>query len=236
MIALVKYLLVDLQRSNRYFMPTVFYGLIVLWMYSVRPNPVMESYSATVALLFGAALWFGFMVEGTEAQVQRELTMLHAGGWRRYAWGRLLLMAVWGLALSLWGVLVPAVWGAFERAPTALELVLAFYSHWISFLIGAALSWLFAVLGDNPRSRLVLGMLALALALAVGGLESSLPSWAGWLTWLLPPVYRLMQVLAKYPSMDPAAVALWFLYPLVYFGLLLLPIFKYLPLQASRSG
>ncbi|RAU97603.1 hypothetical protein DQG13_18455 [Paenibacillus sp. YN15] len=58
--------------------------------------------------------------------------------------------------------------GAFERTPTALELVLAFYSHGVSFLLGAALSCS--------------------------------------------------------------------LYPLAYFGLLLLPIFKYLPLQSSRSG
>lgn len=64
MIALVKYMLTDLHRSNRYFMPAVCYGLLVLWMYSVRPNPVLESYSATVALAFGCALWFSVFLMG----------------------------------------------------------------------------------------------------------------------------------------------------------------------------
>lgn len=234
MIALVKYMLTDLHRSNRYFMPAVCYGLIVLWMYSVRPNPVLESYSVTVALAFGCALWFGLMAEGSEAQVQRELTMLHAGGWRRYACGRLLLLGIWGLAFSLWGTLVPAVWGAFDRSPSGLELVLALYSHWVSFLLGAIISWLLAVLGVKPKSRLVMAMVILALALAAGGMESALPSWAGWGTWLFPPAYRLMHGLAKYPSMNPGAAVFWFLYPPVYAGLLLVPVMKYLPLQASR--
>ncbi|MDF2938114.1 MAG: hypothetical protein K0Q90_3487 [Paenibacillaceae bacterium] len=234
MLALIKYMLIDLHRSNRYFMPTVFYGLVVLWMYSVRPNPVLESYSVTAALAFGCALWFGFMAEGAEARVQRELTMLHAGGWRRYAWGRMLVLGIWGAAFSLWGTLVPVAAGAFVRNPSAAELILALYSHLVSFLLGAFISWLLAVLGGNPRSRLVMAMVLLALALAAGGMESALPDWAGWLTWLLPPAYRLMHVLVKYPSMSSGAAAFWFLYPAAYAGLLLLPVLKYLPLQGSR--
>jgi hypothetical protein len=234
MIALVKYMLTDLHRSNRYFMPAVCYGLLVLWMYSVRPNPVLESYSATVALAFGCALWFGFMAEGSEAPVQRELTMLHAGGWGRYGCGRLLLLGIWGFAFSLWGTLVPVVSGAFERSPTGLELTLSLYSHGAAFLLGAVISWLLAVLGVKPKSRLVMAMVILALALAAGGMESALPSWASGGTWLIPPAYRLMHVMAKYPSMHPGTAVFWFLYPLAYTGLLLVPVLKYLPLQGSR--
>lgn len=216
MIALVRYMLQDLFRSNRYFMPALTYGIFVLWLYSLRPNPVLESYSLTTAVLFANALWLSRLLEGVEAPRQLELTVLHSGGFKRYAWARVVVYGLLGLVFALWAVLVPVLTGAFEAPANVGELGLAFYSHVIAFFLGCGLGWAVGLWLRLPQVIMSGAFFFLALTLAAGGIARLLPDWLSWLIWLLPPVHPLMQALIKFHSLDVAALVFHVSYPLVY--------------------
>ncbi|GMK37054.1 hypothetical protein PCCS19_01070 [Paenibacillus sp. CCS19] len=64
--------------SYRYFAPITFYLIIIVWIYSVVPNPVMGSYSATAVLLYLFASWLGLNFFFSEPQIQQTLTVILA--------------------------------------------------------------------------------------------------------------------------------------------------------------
>jgi hypothetical protein len=220
MKALVRYMLIDLLRSNRYFMPAVAYGIFILWIYSLRPNPVLESYSVTVAVLYPVAIWLGVLLSGVEAPRQQELTILHAGGCGKYAAARAVLLSLLGLVFTLWAVLIPVIMGSFDRAATAADIALAVLSHEMAFVLGSGLSWLLVILFRKPKTASGVTMVAAALGLASGGVADMLPDWGSWLGWLLPPVYRIMRALSGFENMDAGTIFLHFGVSFLYICLL----------------
>lgn len=216
MIALIRYMLHDLLRSNRYFMPVVVYGLFVAWIYSLKPNPVLESYGLTMLLLFAVGAWFSVLNQGVESGRQQELTVLHAGGYRRYALARSAVHFVTGSLFAVYAILVPVVMDSFDRGVTAVDLLLAFYCHLAAFALGAGISWLADLLARQTKTVLGVVMVGIAASLAAGGLEEMLPDGLAWLTWLLPPVYRLMQGLFHYEQLSAGGLGIRLGYPLLY--------------------
>lgn len=214
MKALIKYMLQDLIRSNRYFMPVMSYGIFVLWLYSLRPNPVLESYSLTAGVLFAAGVWFGQLLEGVEPSRQLELTALHAGGFARYAKARAGVCCLVGMALTLWAVLVPVLLRAFDAPAGAGGILMGLYSHQAAFLLGCGLAWC-ANLWFGKLQSAGLSLLVTALSFAAGGIGGQLPEWLGWLIWALPPVYPLMRGMLGFERLGGGQLLL-FLYPLVY--------------------
>lgn len=216
MRALVPYLLKDFLRSNRYFMPVAAFMVAVPWLYSIKPNPVLESYGVTCGFLFAVSVWFSLQFLLAEPVRQQELTLLHAGGTFRFALGKLAAVGVCSLVFSVYAVLVPVAMGAFDRRATAWDLLLGAYAHEAAFALGALIVWLGYLL--FRRMNLLLGslLLGVVLSLAAGGLERVLLDWGGWASWLLPPVYRIMKALTDYDMLEPVQLSFHLIYPLVY--------------------
>lgn len=233
MLALIVYLLQDFWRSHRYFMPTALYLIFVLWLYSVEPNPVMESYGVTVAVLFVIGIWFSRLLEGTEPDRQRELTVLHVGGYGRFALGRIAVLGLFGLGFSLFAVLVPMLKGAFDRQATFTELALALYGHELAFLLGAALGWAVLSRSGKLSAELGLSMLGAGLSLAAGGIEGMLPAGLGWSSWVLPPGYRIVELLMKFHALGAAARWFYLLYPLAYTAGLLFLAYRWMEVRRT---
>jgi hypothetical protein len=214
-------MLTDLLRSNRYFMPGTAYVIFVAWIYSVKPNPVLESYGVTAALLFAIAAWFGILLDGVEPKRQQDLTVLHAGGYVRYAQARMALLGLAALACTLYAVAVPLLRHSFDRGVTVTDLVLAFYSHGLAFALGAGISWLAVTVSRKQTEMLGVLLVVICASLGAGGIAEVLPGWSAWLTWLLPPVYQLLGGLfgSGNRAVDLA-------YPLVYAAVLYMVIVK----------
>lgn len=216
MTALVRYLLADFLRSYRYFMPVLLYGVFVPWLYTLKPNPVLGSYAATSAILFGIGVWFALQLLQSEHIRQQDLTVLHAGGRGRYALGKLAALLVCSLPFALYGVFVPLAMRAFDRPVTASDLLLGFISHELAYALGCWISWTALLWFRKANTVYGAALLMVVLSLGAGGLEGLVTGWMSPASWLLPPVYRIIRGLTDYESLGAAGRWLYFGYPAVY--------------------
>jgi len=114
MIALVRYTLADVVRSQRILPPLALFLSVLMVLYAVGPNPVLSSYGATSLLLFPLAAWCTAAVLGSEDPVQRHITAVHAGGTGRAGAGKVDAAIVVAAILTVAAVVLPWLTGALE--------------------------------------------------------------------------------------------------------------------------
>jgi len=226
MIAIMRLSLAYYLRTHRWVAPLIVYVGAIMFMYSVVPNPVMESYALTSALLFATAAWTGFGYIDAEHPAHQALAALHAGGIRRYYSGKLLAGLVLVTILpSLLAVLYPLAFGKFERAATASEAMTALLAHMAQAGLGFAVAaWFTRKLAARHGNALLGLFLTVAASLAAGSIAEALPDQARGLTWVLPPVGQTMRFLTERDSGAHGAAGDWFAglaWPAAYSMLLL---------------
>jgi hypothetical protein len=200
MIAIMQLSMAYYRRTHRWAAPLIVYAGAILFIYGVVPNPVMESYAATSALLFAVSAWTGFGYIDAEHPTHQALVALHAGGIRRYYIGKLLAgITVVSILPSLFAVYYPLAGGKFERAATGLEIVAALLGHAVQAVLGLAVAAWFTSKLIAKHSHALLGLLlAVSASLASQSIEQELPGEAAGLTWLLPPIRQTMQFLTEW--------------------------------------
>ncbi|MEO3944536.1 hypothetical protein [Gorillibacterium sp. CAU 1737] len=217
MIALIHYLLRDFSRSHRYLAPLLLGVGFITWMYSLVPNPVMESYIFTSTFLYGITAWLTLNFLRSEAPVQRELSALHVGSRIRYEWGRLLSAALFAFFLSLFATFYPALRGAFDHVPNLSELLLGLVAHLSVTWLMIVLVWMVEGDGTRPYPN-VLFVLILLLVLSIGGqgIGNKLPDSISWVIGVLPPVFRVNKAL--YQAESHLSIQVWggLMLPIVY--------------------
>ncbi|MFC0071534.1 hypothetical protein ACFFQW_47615 [Umezawaea endophytica] len=109
MIALVRYLAVDLLRSQRYLPPLLLHCAVLGMMFSGDAGDALFAYAGSCALIYPVAAWFGVVVATTEDPIQRTVTAVTAGGWGRVAVAQALLAAVGVVVLSVIATVWPVV-------------------------------------------------------------------------------------------------------------------------------
>ncbi|MBB3114368.1 hypothetical protein FHS18_006489 [Paenibacillus phyllosphaerae] len=207
-------------RSFRYFPPVLLYLVILVWVYTVVPNPVMESYAFSATLLFAITAWLGYGFIDAEHPTQLTVTMLHARSLVRTVIAKLLYLWLFTMPLALFAVLYPALFHKFDRTPAAHELLLATASHLALSLLGIAVSVFFTSRFVPKLSTAVTGLLTVvAVSVAGEGIRHALPEGARFLGWLLPPVHAVYGALN-----DNSGIALSCLWCGAY-SLLLLAVF-----------
>jgi len=206
MIALLAYIHRCFIRSYRYGAPTVIYAGIVLLIYSTVPNPIMESYAFTSALLFVAAAAIGCLAIDVETANQEMATLAHTRSIVRLGWAKLLYAWIFASSLGLFAVLYPALLGRFERLPSPEELVMGLLYHVALSALGVSLSGWFSVKIIYSRFYAILGLcLWVALGLGGGGIANALPNGLSWLVHILPPVPRVLHALTFYGELSTGA-------------------------------
>ncbi|WP_058304381.1 hypothetical protein [Gorillibacterium timonense] len=196
MRALVAFLLKDFYRSHRYFIPMFCYVGFVGWLYTIVPNPVLESYSTTSTLLYAITAWLTLNLLRSEPVVQGQLSILHVGKRIRYEWARLAAAGLLVTGLSLFATFYPLLRGAFQLRPSGAELLTGFYSHLSLSLLMISLVWV--IEGDGKRNYMNnLFLLILFIALSIGGqgILAELPESLRFAGWILPPVFRVNDAL-----------------------------------------
>jgi len=138
----IRYLLADLFKSQRWLPPAFVYLAMIGVLYGGDPGTPLPPYGVSAMVLFPLAAWVTVVLVNNEDPVQRYVTMAAVGGWRR-----LLLPVIAGAllltgALVLLATLVPAV---IHHHPYALsDVVLGFTAHAISAVTGVGLGVLCA--------------------------------------------------------------------------------------------
>lgn len=221
MLPLTRYHLTYYTRSYRYLAPLIAYVGMLLFVYTITPNPVLESYAFSSVWLFVVAAWLAWSFADLEPEVQQAVTALHAGGAVAYHVSKLLLMAAVGMLLASFAVLYPALAGKLERLPAPEEWIAAAGVHIAMFALGTGVALWFTERGFGRSAAslpalIVVQVLALASAKAV----AVLPDGMAFIRWLLPPAGMLSEQLTRLHSNAMWSNAGFVLYALAYAGLL----------------
>jgi hypothetical protein len=185
--ALVRYLLADLVRSQRWVAPMAVY-LLLVGILAAGGGPPVSTGSVMAAPLFPLAAWLAWVAAGCEDPVLETVTATAAGGLRRARLGKLLTGM--GAAAAL-GVLPLAVTVA--RVPRQPQMWLAVGLAVAADVIGGAAVGFACARPVVPRRGLSVVLIGLATVV-----EVIAPG--------LPPTRATLQLLAGADAL-PAALA-----------------------------
>jgi hypothetical protein len=133
----IRYLLADLVKSQRWLPPAFVYLAMIGVLYGGDPGTPLPPYGVSAMVLFPLAAWVTVVLVNNEDPVQRHVTMAAVGGWRRLLGSLVATAFVLTGALVLLATLVPAV---IHHHPYALsDVVLGFTAHAISAVTGVGL-------------------------------------------------------------------------------------------------
>jgi hypothetical protein len=124
-IALVRYLAVDLLRSQRYLPLLLLHCAVLGMMFSGDAGEALFAYAGSCALIYPVSAWLGVVIATTEDPVQRTVTAVTAGGWGRVASAQAVLAVVGTVVLAVVAALWPVFTNPHPYSPTVVGLGVA---------------------------------------------------------------------------------------------------------------
>lgn len=179
MIALLRYLLSDGFRSQRWVAPAVTF-LAAIAVIDVGGGSALSCYGATSAALMAVALWLTIAILGSEDPIQTAITVVNVGSPSRVLLAKLLTSYVGCLFLVLLGVAWPLVVGGHSYNAAAVGA--GFAAHLVTALTGVG----FGALLSRPVLRHGAWAVLIGILICVG--ELAIPDF--------PPGRQLLQVLS----------------------------------------
>lgn len=218
--ALVAYMLRSYSVSQRYFGPLAAMVIAVLILYSYKPNPVMNSYAATAVFLFAGCAWLGLSFLNHEHAVQKQVVIVQLRSARRYSVGGLLALGLLTLLLDMFMVIFPLLTGRFSEPAGLSRILLAFTGHALLGMLGFAIS-LYLQSSWVSKASHASGLLVILVTLSIGGSKVAELVPGPVVPVLLPPVYRVMDVMMNADTLPLQAVLGPYAHALAYIILLI---------------
>ncbi|GAB6931404.1 hypothetical protein JCM10914A_53870 [Paenibacillus sp. JCM 10914] len=236
MYPLIKYMLASYTRSYRYFAPIAFILISTLFIYSYRPNPVMDSYAVTSAILFIGSAWLGLNFLNHDQGRQAMLLIIHAGSAKRYYCAQYLTINLITVALYFFALVYPILTGMFDRPVTGNDLLLGFLGHALLALLGVTLS-LFFQFGWIENQGRAAGMLLIVMICSLAGqsVVNKLPVALEFVPYLLPPVSVMINMMIHNEGSLTLTVILTCVYCLLY-SVALLVIYMTLSIRKDAAA
>ena len=153
--------------GRRLLAPLTLLAFAVIGVYAYRPNEVQESFAVTAVL---GTMFCAWLVSATEREVSPSadaILAVAAGGPARVWRGRLALVAIFTLAITLVFLLWPTATDAFDRTPGIGDLGAAALAHAACAALGGCVGLVLA-----PPTRMAtafaatIGLVLTSLALA----------------------------------------------------------------------
>lgn len=140
MFALVRYLAVDLLKSQRYLPPLLLHCAVLGMMFSGDAGEALFAYAGSSALIYPVAAWLGVVIATTEDPIQRTVTAVTAGGWGRVASAQALLAGAGTVLLAV----IATLWPVFTNPhPYSLAVVgLGMAAHLVCGFTGVGVGML----------------------------------------------------------------------------------------------
>jgi hypothetical protein len=107
--ALVRYLLVDVLRTQRWLPPALLFAAVLGMLYASDAGPPLPAYAGTCVLVYPVSAWLTVVIAAGEDPVRRTITAVTAGGWARTQAAVTALSVLAALAVALVATLVPVV-------------------------------------------------------------------------------------------------------------------------------
>ncbi|MBP2337072.1 hypothetical protein JOF41_003250 [Saccharothrix coeruleofusca] len=161
MNALVRYLLADVLRSQRFLAPVMVFLAVLGMLYASDAGVPLVAYAGSCVLIYPVAVWLTVVVATAEDPVRRSVTVVAAGGWGRVQGAVAVSAALCACLLALVATGVPVLT---QSRPYPPEVVAqGFGAHLVCGLTGVGVGLLCA---RPVITRLGWGVLA-ATALVV---------------------------------------------------------------------
>ncbi|WP_033441393.1 hypothetical protein [Saccharothrix sp. NRRL B-16314] len=109
MTALVRYLLVDVLRTQRWLPPLLVHFAVLGMLYASDAGPPLPAYAGTCVLVYPVSVWLTVVIGTAEDPVRRTVTVVTAGGWARAQAAVTALSVLAALGLALIAALAPVV-------------------------------------------------------------------------------------------------------------------------------
>ncbi|MFC0434094.1 hypothetical protein [Kutzneria buriramensis] len=139
---MIRYLLADVFKSQRWLPPVFVYLATTGILYGGDPGTPLPPYGVSEMVLFPLAAWLTVVLVNNEDPVQRHVTIAAVGGWRRLLGGLVGAALVVNGVLVLVATFVPAV---IHHHPYAVsDVALGFTAHVIAAVTGIGLGVLCA--------------------------------------------------------------------------------------------
>lgn len=229
MIAAISYLFRYYFRSYRYVAPLMVFVTVVIFIYGIVPNPVLSSFGFTSTALFLASAWLCFAYIDVEDHTQQMITVLHMGSVTKYYAAKLSVMALIGTALAVSTTIYPILFDKFVHQPTATEFVVGLVSHLLLSYLGIAIAALFTSKLIRKLNYSILGLfLMMSLSLAGMGISDRLPDGLSFLTWIIPPLNLILEMLNQDESIEIYEAVVAFSATLIYVSALQLIFFRWM--------
>ncbi|AXX29534.1 hypothetical protein KCV87_09330 [Actinosynnema pretiosum subsp. pretiosum] len=108
LLALVRYLVADVARGQRFLPPVLLLLAVLAMLYAGDAGEAPQSYIGSSALLYPVSVWLAVVVAGTEDPVRHAVTTT-AAGWARTRVGVALAALVWACGAAVVGTLAPVL-------------------------------------------------------------------------------------------------------------------------------
>lgn len=239
MAALLSYLHRCFIRSYRYGPPSFVFIAGIFFIYTVVPNPVMDSYGLSTTFLFIVTVVLCYSLIDLESVNQESITLLHAGSIVKLYIAKLLYCWLYTVPLALFAVLYPFLFNKFNREPLLEELIMAFLYHILSSWLAVVITGWFSRKFIQSRFMSFLSLcLLVAMTLAAKGIQNELPIALKKVTVLIPPLQVTVNLFANYETATALSkllvIGATLLYSLLV-GLLLLLVINKRKLDSSHS-
>ncbi|MBB5804141.1 hypothetical protein F4560_003909 [Saccharothrix ecbatanensis] len=109
MTALVRYVLADVLRTQRWLPPLLVHLAVLGMLYASDAGPPLPAYAGTCVLVYPMSVWLTVVISTAEDPVRRTITVVTAGGWARAQAAVTALSVLAALGLALIAALVPVV-------------------------------------------------------------------------------------------------------------------------------
>ncbi|AIQ41933.1 hypothetical protein R50912_19245 [Paenibacillus sp. FSL R5-0912] len=217
--ALIRYFLRSYSISQRYFGPIAGIIITVLILYSYKPNPVMNSYSATAVFLFVACCWLGLSFLNHEHAVQKQVVIVQLRSARRYSIGGILTLGLLTLLLDLFIVIYPVVTGSFNEPAGLDRILLAFTGHALLGMLGIVVS-LYLQSSWVSRTSYAAGLMLITIILSISASKVAELVPGPVVPVLLPPVFPVMDAMMNADTLPVSTLLRAYAHALVYIILL----------------
>ncbi|CCH30400.1 hypothetical protein ABZ816_17020 [Actinosynnema sp. NPDC047251] len=179
MTALVRYLLADVLRTQRYLPPLLVFAAVLAMFNAGDAGPPPSAYAGSTAFLYPVAVWLTIVVATAEDPVRRAVTVVTAGGWGRSQAAVAILSCLLVTVVAAFAALLPVLTQSRPYPPGTVALGFAallvagvvgvgvgvlcarpvITQHGWSVLAAAALVVLAYLFGQTPPIGNVLGAL-----------------------------------------------------------------------------
>lgn len=188
MTALIKYYLQGYLRSFNYLPPLTLALTMIGINYTVKPNPVVESYAVTATMLYFIAGWITFSVLNGEDEMQRDITLVHSRNASKVYLSQIAVAMLIMVAMVIVALFYPIAAKVFGDAVTPVKLGIGLWGHITMISIGVAVA---AILSQQITRNPSLSWGSLAFFLILGLLGKPEQAY----TWLFPPVSLVIRTM-----------------------------------------